>query len=350
MLGRLVRFIDNVQIFVRYICIGLLFFVLRFYVIVGDVGFMIMLQDLNVFWKLFVMMWWIFCVCRQYVLQQLCDSIYVLIRIWCFILGLKFLVCDFLYMLSRLLYCVVWWLKCMLLKCDRFDDVFVGVIMQYMGIDSFVFGSDIGMSVVLSVLYCLSVVLIVVCMLLVRLVLKYLFGKLMCRLVSGLFVLLLVVYGCLRWCVKFLLLCLRFVELCLLKLVIVFSSSVQLDVFCVIGLFWLSDDVNVIILQCDMWLQVGLMFVMFVNDVGWWIELLVLVLVVVGVRCVVMVVELLFELLFGIVFVFYGFFIVLNVEFLFDEFIVNLFMLVLLSVIMLVVCRWVMMVVLNGFL
>lgn len=48
-----------------------------------------------------------------------------------------------------------------------------------------------------------------------------------------------------------------------------------------------------------MWLYVGLIFVMFENDVGWWIELFVFVFVVVGVRLVVIVVVELFDELFG---------------------------------------------------
>lgn len=46
------------------------------------------------------------------------------------------------------------------------------------------------------------------------------------------------------------------------------------------------------------------MLVMLYSDVGWWIELLVLVVVVVGVRCVVMVVVELFEELLGMVVLF----------------------------------------------
>lgn len=83
-----------------------------------------------------------------------------------------------------------------------------------MGIDSLVLGSEILIRVVLSFLNLVRVVCMVVFMLVVRLVLKNFLGMLMCRFCRFWFS---------EW-VKFFLGCCRLVELCLLKLVMVFNS------------------------------------------------------------------------------------------------------------------------------
>lgn len=200
------------------------------------------------------------------------------------------------------------------------------------------FGREMFFIVVLSVFSFLIMVSIVLVMWLLRLVLKYFCGRLMCRLFSGF---------C-RVVRQLFIGCLMLVEFFGLNLVIIFSISVQFLVVCVSGLFWLRLEVQVIMFQWEIWLQVGLILVRLVSVVGWWIELLVLVLVVVGSRCVVIVVVELLEELFGMWLRFQGFFIVLQWLDWFDEFMVNLFMFSLLRVMVLVVVSFLIMVVLQG--